>query len=123
MIPWIPPGEVLQRYFHALVDFSAYAKKHQQAFLAPLLGMVVVLVYKPSLPMYPLFLAFFSFYSFPMEQPTIQNLSAPKGEFVEPPQPLKRITTSSYELCPGFIAMVQEQAFSELDYENPYIIT
>ena len=55
-----------------------------------------------------------------MEQPTIQNLSAPKGEFIEPPQSLKPITISSYELCPGFIAMVREQAFLGLDYENPY---
>ena len=55
-----------------------------------------------------------------MEQPTIQNLSAPKGNFVEPPQSSKPITASSYELHPGFIAMVQEQAFSGLDYKNPY---
>ena len=55
-----------------------------------------------------------------MEQPTILNLSAPKGEFVEPPQSLKPIIASSYELRPGFIAMVREQAFSGLDYENPY---
>ena len=55
-----------------------------------------------------------------MEQPTILNLSAPKGEFVEPPQFSKPITTSSYELCPGFIAMVQEQTFLGFDYENPY---
>jgi hypothetical protein len=55
-----------------------------------------------------------------MEQPTIQNLSAPKGEFVEPPQSTKPITASSYELCLGFIAMVQEQALLRLDYENPY---
>ena len=55
-----------------------------------------------------------------MEQPTIQNLSAPKGEFVEPPQSSKSIIASSYELCPGFIAMVREQAFLGLDYENPY---
>jgi hypothetical protein len=41
-----------------------------------------------------------------MEQPTIQNLSAPKGKFVEPPQSSKLITTSSYKLCLGFIAMV-----------------
>jgi hypothetical protein len=66
--------------------------------------------------MYPLF----SFYLFPLEQPTILNLSAPKGEFVEPPQSLKPITASSYELRPGFIAMVWEQAFLGLDYENPY---
>jgi hypothetical protein len=62
----------------------------------------------------------FSFYSFPKEQPTIQNLSAPKGEFVEPPQSLKPIIASSYELCPGFIDMVWEQTFLGLDYENPY---
>ena len=68
----------------------------------------VVLVSEPSLPMYPLFLPFFYFYSFLMEQPTIQNLSAPKGKFVEPPQSSKPITTSSYELRPGFIAMVRE---------------
>jgi hypothetical protein len=55
-----------------------------------------------------------------MEQNTILDLSAPKGEFVEPPQSSKLITTSSYKLRPGFIAMVQEQAFSGLDYENPY---
>jgi hypothetical protein len=41
-----------------------------------------------------------------MEQITIQNRFAPKGEFVEPPQSSKPITTSSYELCLGFIAMV-----------------
>ena len=55
-----------------------------------------------------------------MEQPTIQNLSAPKGEFVEPPQSSKPLTASSYEVCLGFIAMVREQAFLGLDYENPY---
>jgi hypothetical protein len=55
-----------------------------------------------------------------MEQPTIQNIFAPKGEFVEPPQSSKPITTSSYELRPSFIAMVREQTFWRLDYENPY---
>ena len=55
-----------------------------------------------------------------MEQPTIQNLFAPKGEFVEPPQSSKPIIASSYELHPGFIAMVREQTFLRLDYENPY---
>ena len=55
-----------------------------------------------------------------MEQPTIQTLSSPKGEFMEPPQSLKPIIASSNELRPGFIAMVQEQAFLGLDYENPY---
>jgi hypothetical protein len=55
-----------------------------------------------------------------MEQPTIQQLSAPKGELVELPQSSKPITDSSYELCPGFIAIVGEHAFLGLDYENPY---
>jgi len=39
-----------------------------------------------------------------LEQPTIQNLSAPKVEFVEPPQSSKPIIASSYELCPSFRA-------------------
>jgi hypothetical protein len=70
--------------------------------------------------MYPLFLPFFSFYSFSMEQLAIQNLSTPKGEFVEPPQSSKLIIASSYELRLGFIAMVREQTFLGMDYENPY---
>ena len=55
-----------------------------------------------------------------MEQPSIQQLSAPKGEFLEPPQSSKPNIASGYELRPGFIAMVQEQTFSGLDCENPY---
>ena len=54
-----------------------------------------------------------------MEQPTIQQLS-PKGKLIEPPRSSKPITTSSYELRPGFIAMVCEQTFLGVDYENPY---
>ena len=56
-----------------------------------------------------------------MEQPTIQNLSAPKGEFVKPPQSSKPIIASSYEVCPGFIPMVREQTFLGLDFETPTI--
>jgi hypothetical protein len=55
-----------------------------------------------------------------MEQPTIQNLSAPRGDLIEPPKSSKPIIASSYELHLGFIAMVQDQAFLGLDYENPY---
>ena len=55
-----------------------------------------------------------------MENLSIQILSAPKGEFVEPPQSSKPITASSFELLPGVIAMVQEQTFSGYDNENPY---
>ena len=54
-----------------------------------------------------------------MEHISIQNLSAPKGEFVEPPQSSKPITSSSFELRPGFIAMVREKTFSGYDNENP----
>ena len=46
-----------------------------------------------------------------MEQPTIQNLSAPKGELIEPPQSSKAIIASSYELRLGFVAMDREQPF------------
>ena len=73
--------------------------------------MIIILVSEPSLPVYPLFLPFFFISSFPIEQPSIQNLSTPKGEFIEPPQSSKPIIASSYELRPGFIAMVQEQTF------------
>ena len=55
-----------------------------------------------------------------MENLSIQNISAPKGEFIEPPQSSKPITASSFELRPGFIAMVREQTFSGYDNENPY---
>jgi hypothetical protein len=55
-----------------------------------------------------------------MEEKSIQQLAAPKGEFLESSKSLKPITTSSYELRPGFIAMVQEQIFFGLDDENPY---
>jgi hypothetical protein len=64
--------------------------------------------------MYPLFLPFFSFYPFSMDQPIILNLSAPKGEFVEPPKSSKPIIASNYEVRPAFIATVQEQAWVRL---------
>jgi hypothetical protein len=55
-----------------------------------------------------------------MDSTPIYKFSAPKGEFLEPPQSSKPITTSSYELKPSFIAMVQAQSFSGLKDENPY---
>ena len=55
-----------------------------------------------------------------MDSLSINQFSAPKGEFVEPPQSSKPITASNFELCPGFIAMVREQTFSRHDTENPY---
>jgi hypothetical protein len=57
-----------------------------------------------------------------MEHKSVHQLSAPKGEFLEPPQSSKPITASSYELRPGFIAMIQEQAFLGLDHKT-HIIT
>jgi hypothetical protein len=59
-------------------------------------------------------------FTFLMERTTIANLSAPKGELIEPTQSLKPIIASSFELHPSFIAVVQDQAFLGLDYENPY---
>ena len=55
-----------------------------------------------------------------MSHPSIHQLSAPSGEFLEPPQSSKPITTSGFELRPGFIAMVREQPFSGYELENPY---
>jgi hypothetical protein len=55
-----------------------------------------------------------------MEHISIQKLSAPKGEFLQPPQSSKPITSSGFELRPSFIAMVWEQSFSGFDGENPY---
>ena len=46
------------------------------------------------------------------EQPSIQHLSAPMGEFLEPPPSEYLILSSGYELCPDLIAMVQELSFS-----------
>jgi len=50
----------------------------------------------------------------------IHKFFAPKGEFLEPPQSSKPITTSSFELKPGLIAMVQAQSFVRLKDENSY---
>jgi hypothetical protein len=65
--------------------------------------------------MYPFFYLSLSFILFvTMKQICIQNLSAPKDEFLEPPQSSKPITAS------GFITMVPKQPFSGCDSENPY---
>jgi hypothetical protein len=55
-----------------------------------------------------------------MEQPSIQSLFAPKGEFYEPPPSEHRILTSGYELYPDLFALVRELSFSGLSSENPY---
>jgi len=55
-----------------------------------------------------------------MEQPTISDMTAPKAMFAAPPKSAKPITALSYELRPAFIAMVREQSFLGLEYDNPY---
>ena len=55
-----------------------------------------------------------------MEQPSIQDLSAPRAEFLEPPPSEHPILSFGYELCPNLIAMFREVSFSGLDGENPY---
>jgi hypothetical protein len=52
-----------------------------------------------------------------MKPTTIQNPSASKGEFPEPPPKPK--FSSGYELHPGIIAMVRALPFSGHDDENP----
>jgi hypothetical protein len=52
--------------------------------------------------------------------PTLFEIFAPKGDHLEPPLSSHSITTSSYELHPGFIAMVREQGFSGDKDESPY---
>ena len=55
-----------------------------------------------------------------MEQPSIQDLSVPRAEFLEPPPSEHPILSFGYELCPNLIAMFREVSFSGLDGENPY---
>jgi hypothetical protein len=52
--------------------------------------------------------------------PTLFEISAPKGDHLEPPPSSHSITTSSYELRLDFIAMVREQRFSGEKDESPY---
>lgn len=55
-----------------------------------------------------------------MEQTSIQNLSAPWGEFIGTPQSSQPIIAKGYELRPDFITLVQELSFSGKYFENPY---
>lgn len=52
--------------------------------------------------------------------PTLFGFLVPKGENVEPSPSSKPILTPSYEVRPGFIAMVREQSFSGDKDESPY---
>jgi hypothetical protein len=78
------------------------------------------LVSKPSCPCIFSFYLSVIFLFVPMEQPTISDMTAPKAMFAAPPKSAKPITALSYELRPAFIAMVREQSFLGLEYDNPY---
>ena len=54
-----------------------------------------------------------------MNQSCISHPTAPEDACLEPPPPSQPIISPSYELCPSFIAKVQEQSFVGGD-ENPY---
>jgi hypothetical protein len=51
---------------------------------------------------------------------TLSEISTPKGDHLDPPPSSHSIATSSYELRPGFIAMVREQSFSRDKDESHY---
>jgi hypothetical protein len=55
-----------------------------------------------------------------MKPMTIQNPSASKGEFLEPPSFSKSKLSSGYELYPRFKAMVRAQPFFSYDNEDPF---
>jgi hypothetical protein len=96
---------------------SVCVKKYQQAFLAPLLGTVVVfssILVHPRLCIFSFFIKNIKYFHH-MQTPT-PNLSASKGEFLGP---LSKPIFSGYELRLGLIAMVQVQPFLGLDHENP----
>nr|ABB47434.1 hypothetical protein LOC_Os10g24410 [Oryza sativa Japonica Group] len=54
-----------------------------------------------------------------MEKPLFE-LSAPRGEFYEPPPSSEPIYTTGYEIHPELISMVRENPFSSFELENPY---
>jgi hypothetical protein len=92
---------------------SVCIKKYQQAFVAPLPGNGCCIISEPSSPVYPCFYLPFqkTFLFSPWSNIPFKTLFAPKDKFLEP-LPSKPITASGYELCLGFIAMVQEQTLS-----------
>ncbi len=122
--------EVLHRYIRALVDFICDRKEYQQAFLALLPGNSCWSFPNPDHPRISFSFFYSSFTpanqrSIPvkffstMEQPLFE-LSAPRGEFYEPPPSSEPIYTTGYKICPELISMVKENPFSGFDLENTY---
>jgi hypothetical protein len=52
--------------------------------------------------------------------PTLFDFATPKGDHLEPPPSSHSFETSSYELHPDFIDMVQEQILSGDKDESPH---
>jgi hypothetical protein len=53
--------------------------------------------------------------------PTLFEISTPKGGHLEPPPSSHPIKTPSYELRPALIALVRENSFAGTKEESPYI--
>jgi hypothetical protein len=84
------------------------------SFLAPLPGNGSYFDPEPSSSVYrPIYLMDFD--------PTLFEISAPKGDHLEPPSLSHPIKTLSYELRPALIALVRENSFAGTKEESPYI--
>ena len=55
-----------------------------------------------------------------MDSTPIYQYAKPTSASLEPPKSSEPILTPSYELCPCFIKLIQDQSFSREDDENPY---
>jgi hypothetical protein len=93
--------------FRALADYSVNVKKYQKHFWRHCRGTVAVVIFEPSLLVYLFFYLFF-FYPFLLPWKTFLS----KTTIVE--------ANHSFQLHPGFVAMVREQTFLGYDNENPY---
>jgi hypothetical protein len=84
------------------------------SFLAPLPGNGSCFDPEPSSSVYhPIY---------PMgSDPTLFEISTPKGDHLEPPPSSHPIKTPSYELRPALIALVREKSFAGTKDESPYI--
>jgi len=84
------------------------------SFVAPLPGNGSCSDSEPKLSVYPTIIHHMD------STLTLHQLLAPTGDCLEPPPSSHPISTTGYELRPGFIAMVREQSFSGTKAESPY---
>ena len=99
-----------------LTILGSDAKKSQQAFLAPLPGMVAGQLDSKS-SSYPCLIRTFTYL---LDQTTRFDYAAPSGAELEPPSSSQDILAVRYELHPSLIVMVHENPFSGEGDENPY---